>query len=141
MAKAQALRVIKVSGNSRSVEEARAQVFDFFKLACRSLHAVMDIYNLNGLKNLKAELALLLVAKVTGGAPNKLSKFKVVDCTGLDCDFMEFLLLENQSNLVEAVISGNLIDGGGGGTGGRIVVAGDKGMLHFFFTMHRSLKK
>ncbi|CAM6027073.1 unnamed protein product [Sphagnum balticum] len=33
---------------------------------------------LNQLKELKAELALLRVAKVTGGAPNKLSKIKVV---------------------------------------------------------------
>ena len=31
----------------------------------------------NQLKELKAELALLKVAKVTGGAPNKLSKIKV----------------------------------------------------------------
>ncbi|PNX75640.1 60S ribosomal protein l35-like, partial [Trifolium pratense] len=30
------------------------------------------------LKDLRAELALLRVAKVTGGAPNKLSKIKVV---------------------------------------------------------------
>merc|ERR1712157_515889 len=33
---------------------------------------------LNQLKDLKAELALLRVAKVIGGAPNKLSKIKVV---------------------------------------------------------------
>merc|ERR1711970_504248 len=33
---------------------------------------------LNQLKDLKAELVLLRVAKVTGGAPNKLSKIKVV---------------------------------------------------------------
>ncbi|KAL3691291.1 hypothetical protein R1sor_004942 [Riccia sorocarpa] len=33
---------------------------------------------LQQLKELKAELALLRVAKVTGGAPNKLSKIKVV---------------------------------------------------------------
>ncbi|KAI5062404.1 hypothetical protein GOP47_0022943 [Adiantum capillus-veneris] len=32
----------------------------------------------NQLKDLKAELALLRVSKVTGGAPNKLSKIKVV---------------------------------------------------------------
>ncbi|XP_010452110.1 PREDICTED: 60S ribosomal protein L35-4 [Camelina sativa] len=32
----------------------------------------------NQLKEFKAELALLRVAKVTGGAPNKLSKIKVV---------------------------------------------------------------
>ncbi|KAI3426662.1 uncharacterized protein J3R85_009716 [Psidium guajava] len=33
---------------------------------------------LDQLRDLKAELALLRVAKVTGGAPNKLSKIKVV---------------------------------------------------------------
>ncbi|XP_039135976.1 60S ribosomal protein L35-like [Dioscorea cayenensis subsp. rotundata] len=33
---------------------------------------------LNQLKDLKTELSLLRVAKVTGGAPNKLSKIKVV---------------------------------------------------------------
>ncbi|RYR70292.1 hypothetical protein Ahy_A03g016796 isoform A [Arachis hypogaea] len=33
---------------------------------------------LSQLKDLKAELALLRVAKVTGGAPNKLSKIKLV---------------------------------------------------------------
>jgi len=33
---------------------------------------------LNQLKELKTELAALRVAKVTGGAPNKLSKIKVV---------------------------------------------------------------
>uniref|UniRef100_A0A2N9IC65 Ribosomal protein L29 n=1 Tax=Fagus sylvatica TaxID=28930 RepID=A0A2N9IC65_FAGSY len=33
---------------------------------------------LSQLKDLKAELALLRVSKVTGGAPNKLSKIKVV---------------------------------------------------------------
>ncbi|RHN82140.1 putative ribosomal protein L29 [Medicago truncatula] len=32
------------------------------------------------LKDLKAELILLCVAKVTGGAPNKLSKIKVGGC-------------------------------------------------------------
>lgn len=33
---------------------------------------------LNQLKDLKTELAALRVAKVTGGAPNKLSKIKIV---------------------------------------------------------------
>ncbi|KAH6554765.1 hypothetical protein KP509_1Z308200 [Ceratopteris richardii] len=35
-------------------------------------------FELNQLKDLKAELALLRVSKVTGGAPNNLSKMKVV---------------------------------------------------------------
>ncbi|CAJ2648374.1 unnamed protein product [Trifolium pratense] len=40
------------------------------------------------LKDLRAELALLRVAKVTGGAP-KLSKIKAFHCSGFDCDFSE----------------------------------------------------
>lgn len=45
---------------------------------------------LNQLKDLKAELALLRVAKVTGGAPNKLSKMyalshSIVIDMALDC--------------------------------------------------------
>ncbi|XP_039121175.1 60S ribosomal protein L35-like [Dioscorea cayenensis subsp. rotundata] len=52
-----------------------------------SLAARIKVHELRGkskadlltqLKDLKVELALLLVAKVTGGAPNKLSKIKVV---------------------------------------------------------------
>ncbi|GMN24377.1 hypothetical protein TIFTF001_000534 [Ficus carica] len=58
----------------------------------------------NQLKDLKAELALLRVAKVTGGAPNKLSKMclticlnggrlqkggEAFDSAGLDGDFAE----------------------------------------------------
>lgn len=41
---------------------------------------------LNQLKDLKAELALLRVAKVTGGAPNKLSKM----CISSLFDFIQF---------------------------------------------------
>ncbi|KNA19149.1 hypothetical protein SOVF_064180 [Spinacia oleracea] len=37
----------KVPPNSANLEEARKRVFDFFKLACRSLPKVMDIYNLD----------------------------------------------------------------------------------------------
>ncbi|KAL5730780.1 hypothetical protein ACHQM5_003572 [Ranunculus cassubicifolius] len=46
---------------------------------------------LSQLNELKAELALLRVAKVTGGAPNKLSKIKVVrlSIARLDCHFTE----------------------------------------------------
>ncbi|KAG9160817.1 hypothetical protein Leryth_008647, partial [Lithospermum erythrorhizon] len=47
---------------------------------------------LSQLKDLKAELALLRVAKVTGGAPNKLSKIKVVRLSvrrSVDCYFSE----------------------------------------------------
>ncbi|XP_057524963.1 NADH dehydrogenase [ubiquinone] 1 alpha subcomplex subunit 6-like isoform X4 [Amaranthus tricolor] len=37
----------KVPPNSANLEEARKRVFEFFKLASRSLPTVMDIYNLN----------------------------------------------------------------------------------------------
>ncbi|XP_011625635.1 uncharacterized protein LOC18440504 [Amborella trichopoda] len=46
---------------------------------------------LNQLKDLKAELSLLRVAKVTRGAPNKLSKIKTeaFSCSGFEGDFAE----------------------------------------------------
>ncbi|KAJ6961506.1 hypothetical protein NC652_000436 [Populus alba x Populus x berolinensis] len=62
-ATAQALRIMKVAGNSRSVEEARARVFDFFKLACRSLPAVMDIYNLDDVVN-KSQLRSAISSQI-----------------------------------------------------------------------------
>uniref|UniRef100_A0A803N8F0 Uncharacterized protein n=1 Tax=Chenopodium quinoa TaxID=63459 RepID=A0A803N8F0_CHEQI len=37
----------KDTPNSANLEEARKRVFDFFKLACRALPTVMDIYNLD----------------------------------------------------------------------------------------------
>lgn len=41
------LKSVKVPPNSVSLEEARSRVFDFFRAACRSLPAVMDMYNLD----------------------------------------------------------------------------------------------
>lgn len=41
----------KVPPNSATVEEARKKVFEFFKLASRSLPKVMDIYNLDDVTN------------------------------------------------------------------------------------------
>lgn len=43
---ASVLRNVKVLPNSASVEEARQRVFEFFRVACRSLPSVMEIYNL-----------------------------------------------------------------------------------------------
>ncbi|WOK95945.1 hypothetical protein Cni_G04652 [Canna indica] len=42
-----ALKTVKVPPNSASLEEARKRTIDFFKLACRSLPSVMEIYNLD----------------------------------------------------------------------------------------------
>ncbi|OAY66341.1 NADH dehydrogenase (ubiquinone) 1 alpha subcomplex subunit 6 [Ananas comosus] len=41
------MRAVKVPPNSATVEEARRRTIDFFKAACRSLPAIMDIYNLH----------------------------------------------------------------------------------------------
>ena len=41
-----ALRTVKVGPNSGSLAEARGRVFEFFRSACRSIPAIMDIYNL-----------------------------------------------------------------------------------------------
>lgn len=40
------LRSVRVPPNSVSLEEARHRVFDFFRIACRSLPSVMETYNL-----------------------------------------------------------------------------------------------
>ncbi|KAI3982457.1 hypothetical protein MKX01_026016, partial [Papaver californicum] len=41
------MRAVKVPPNSSSLEEARKRTFDFFRSACRSIPAVMEIYNLH----------------------------------------------------------------------------------------------
>ncbi|CAJ2657327.1 unnamed protein product [Trifolium pratense] len=43
---AQAIRNAKVPPNSVNLEEARQRVFGFFRIACRSLPTVMEVYNL-----------------------------------------------------------------------------------------------
>merc|ERR1712019_111656 len=61
--------------SQRATEHARSTMA---KLKVSELRGKSKQELLNQLKDLKAELALLRVAKVTGGAPNKLSKIKVV---------------------------------------------------------------
>lgn len=41
------LRNIRVPPNSVSLEEARNRTFNFFKVACRSIPTIMDMYNLD----------------------------------------------------------------------------------------------
>merc|ERR1711908_33701 len=61
--------------SQRATEHARSTMA---KLKVSELRGKGKQELLNQLKDLKQELALLRVAKVTGGAPNKLSKIKVV---------------------------------------------------------------
>ncbi|KAA0062216.1 60S ribosomal protein L35-like [Cucumis melo var. makuwa] len=63
-------RVLKTTAESQNSTPARIKVHELRQKSKGDLLAQ--------LKDLKAELALLRVAKVTGGAPNKLSKIKVV---------------------------------------------------------------
>ncbi|CDP17138.1 unnamed protein product [Coffea canephora] len=41
------MKNLKVPPNSTSREEARKRTFDFFRLACRSIPNIMEIYNLD----------------------------------------------------------------------------------------------
>ncbi|XP_034703050.1 NADH dehydrogenase [ubiquinone] 1 alpha subcomplex subunit 6 [Vitis riparia] len=41
------LKNVRVPANSASLEEARSRTFDFFKMVCRSIPKIMDIYNLD----------------------------------------------------------------------------------------------
>merc|ERR1712227_510524 len=61
--------------SQRATEHARSTMA---KLKVSELRGKSKQELLNQLKDLKQELALLRVAKVTGGAPNKLSKIKMV---------------------------------------------------------------
>merc|ERR1711871_893382 len=61
--------------SQRATEHARSTMA---KLKVSELRGKSKQELLNQLKDLKQELAALRVAKVTGGAPNKLSKIKVV---------------------------------------------------------------
>ncbi|RVW36385.1 NADH dehydrogenase [ubiquinone] 1 alpha subcomplex subunit 6 [Vitis vinifera] len=41
------LKNVRVPANSANLEEARSRTFDFFKMVCRSIPKIMDIYNLD----------------------------------------------------------------------------------------------
>ncbi|XP_009612066.1 NADH dehydrogenase [ubiquinone] 1 alpha subcomplex subunit 6-like [Nicotiana tabacum] len=41
------LRNLRVPQNSASLEEARTRTFEFFRMCCRSIPQVMEIYNLH----------------------------------------------------------------------------------------------
>ncbi|KAK4737170.1 hypothetical protein R3W88_000867 [Solanum pinnatisectum] len=43
----QILKSLKVPPNSASLEEARTRTFEFFRMCCRSIPHVMEIYNLH----------------------------------------------------------------------------------------------
>ncbi|CAK7336491.1 unnamed protein product [Dovyalis caffra] len=86
-----ALRNMKVAGNSKSLEEARARVFDFFKLACRSLPSVMDIYNLDDVVT-RSQLRSAIASQIRKNS--HVTNTKVID-------MLLFKGMEELGNIVE----------------------------------------
>ncbi|QCD85644.1 NADH dehydrogenase [ubiquinone] 1 alpha subcomplex subunit 6 [Vigna unguiculata] len=73
---ASVLRNVKVLPNSASVEEARQRVFEFFRVACRSLPSVMEIYNLYDVTSV-AQLRSTIASEIRKNI--NLSDPKVID--------------------------------------------------------------
>ncbi|KAJ3698125.1 hypothetical protein LUZ61_001830 [Rhynchospora tenuis] len=85
------MRAVKVPPSSASLEEARHRVFDFFKLACRSLPKVMDIYNLDDVVTI-SQLRSSISAQIRKNA--HITNPKVIDMLLLKGE-------EELSNIVE----------------------------------------
>ncbi|EEF49529.1 NADH dehydrogenase [ubiquinone] 1 alpha subcomplex subunit 6 [Ricinus communis] len=84
-------RSVKVAPNSRSLEEARGRVFDFFRLACRSIPKVMDIYNLQDVVT-KSQLRSSIASQIR--INSHVSNPKVID-------MLLFKGMEELNNIVE----------------------------------------
>ncbi|KAI3721316.1 hypothetical protein L2E82_32325 [Cichorium intybus] len=72
------LLVVRVSNFQKSLHCSLLRLRSMARIKVHELRNKSKADLFTELKDLKAELALLRVAKVTGGAPNKLSKIKVV---------------------------------------------------------------
>ncbi|KAL2898196.1 NADH dehydrogenase [ubiquinone] 1 alpha subcomplex subunit 6 [Bienertia sinuspersici] len=81
----------KVPPNSPSLEEARKRVFEFFKLASRSLPTVMDIYNLEDVATI-SQLRSTISAEIRKNAHIKDPKV---------IDMLIFKGMEELENIVE----------------------------------------
>ncbi|TXG49155.1 hypothetical protein EZV62_025030 [Acer yangbiense] len=57
------LRSVKVPPNSVNLEEARSRMFEFFRLACRSIPSIIDIYNLDEVVT-KSQLRTTIAAQI-----------------------------------------------------------------------------
>lgn len=81
----------KVPPNSANLEEARKRVFEFFKLACRSLPTVMDIYNLDDVATI-SQLRSTIASQIRKNAHIKDPKV---------IDMLLFKGMEELENIVE----------------------------------------
>ncbi|CAL9111373.1 unnamed protein product [Musa textilis] len=85
-----ALKMVKVPPNSASMEEARKQTLEFFKMACRSLPSVMEIYNLDDVVTV-SQLRSTISAQIRKNA--HIANPKVID-------LLLFKATEELSNIV-----------------------------------------
>uniref|UniRef100_UPI001CB93E31 NADH dehydrogenase [ubiquinone] 1 alpha subcomplex subunit 6 n=1 Tax=Erigeron canadensis TaxID=72917 RepID=UPI001CB93E31 len=82
---------VKVAPNSANLQEARSKTFDFFKAACRSIPAIMEIYNLYDVAN-PSQLRSTIAAEIRKNA--HITNPKVID-------MLLFKGMEELSNITE----------------------------------------
>ncbi|KAH7652208.1 NADH dehydrogenase (ubiquinone) 1 alpha subcomplex subunit 6 protein [Dioscorea alata] len=85
------MRSVKVPPNSASLAEARSRVIDFFKKSCRSIPAIMEIYNLHDVVTV-SQLRSTISSEIRKNA--HLSNPKVID-------MLLFKGMEELGNIVE----------------------------------------
>ncbi|KAL3627075.1 hypothetical protein CASFOL_028438 [Castilleja foliolosa] len=88
---ASALKYVRVPPNSASLAEARQRVFEFFKMACRSIPTIMDIYTLDDVTS-PSQLRSVISSEIRKNA--LVTNTKVID-------MLLFKGTEELSNIVE----------------------------------------
>ncbi|KAF5729332.1 NADH dehydrogenase [Tripterygium wilfordii] len=90
---ATSLKRVTCPPNSASLDEARKQVLDFFKLACRSIPTIMDVYNLHDVVT-PSQLRATVASQIRKNS--NLTNPKVID-------LLVFKGMEELSNLVSHI--------------------------------------
>ncbi|KAK3228752.1 hypothetical protein Dsin_000633 [Dipteronia sinensis] len=85
------LRSVKVPPNSVNLEEARSRMFEFFRLACRSIPSIIDIYNLDEVVT-KSQLRSTIAAQIRKNS--QVTNPKVID-------MLLFKGMEELNNILE----------------------------------------
>ncbi|KAK1570968.1 hypothetical protein Q3G72_009933 [Acer saccharum] len=85
------LRSVKVPPNSVNLEEARSRMFEFFRLACRSIPSIIDIYNLDEVVT-KSQLRNTIAAQIRKNS--QVTNPKVID-------MLLFKGMEELNNILE----------------------------------------
>ncbi|KAK2634362.1 hypothetical protein Ddye_029154 [Dipteronia dyeriana] len=85
------LRSVKVPPNSVNLEEARSRMFEFFRLACRSIPSIIDIYNLDEVVT-KSQIRSTIAAQIRKNS--QVTNPKVID-------MLLFKGMEELNNILE----------------------------------------